>query len=156
MSDPNNVAIPKSCWAECTASKWYPKNWDVSPKIVVQAAAITLFVCAALATFSALMVNYPQVSGAFFTLFGVAGAGSIILLIIGIVKMWQKEKEYEGFNEFLDSVTDTSELKSTLLNKFDSRTPPQVLSNEASKLGQQVTDGLNKLNPFINNNNNNT
>ena len=78
-----------SCWNRLK-TQLSPQKWEITSQKVAKYALILIAICAACIVISALMVEYPQASGAFFSLFGVALAVSVITLIIALVKSRQQ------------------------------------------------------------------
>lgn len=81
-----------SCWDSFLSHEWNPKNWHVTSDKVTRFSAIIFAICLAVLIVAGIMVSYPQVTGAFFTILGLGAAASLITLIIGLVKNCNQKK----------------------------------------------------------------
>lgn len=81
-----------NCWNSFTTSKWNPKNWNYTWEKITKIAAIILASCIVVIAVSALLSQYPQALGAFYTIFGIISVASLIALVIGVVKHCQQNR----------------------------------------------------------------
>lgn len=81
-----------NCWNRFTTSKWNPKNWNYTWEKITKVAAIVLVSCIVVIAVSALLSQYPQALGAFYTIFGIISVASLIALVIGVVKHCQQNR----------------------------------------------------------------
>lgn len=80
-----------------------PSKWQLTSEKTSKIAAATLFVCVASIAVSALMVQYPQISGAFFSLFGLVGIGSLLLFIISSMQGCKNADQSVSMSAFGDA-----------------------------------------------------
>lgn len=78
-----------SYWNRCC------KRYHVTPEKVAQISATILAICVASIVVSALMIQYPQASQAFFTIFSVVGFLSLIAMSVACGKWCRKPQKIQ-------------------------------------------------------------